>query len=115
MFILLVLSFVALSDAAYGANVWSPASMSTVKCFRDHMYDSFFIFRGWRSIGNYDVDARNNYVNAVVSGFKLNDIYAYFDPCYTCGNPAGQVSSFWNLATSNGVKFDTLYFNVDGT
>ncbi|EKE40623.1 hypothetical protein ENUP19_0315G0012 [Entamoeba nuttalli] len=101
--------------ASYGVDIAESISTSSIKCLRDLGFNSFFIFRAWRSLGSFDPNAKSINENALAAGFSAKHIDAYFYPCFSCGDPAGQVKSFWNQVTSKKLKFERLWFDIEGT
>ena len=111
-FLFLVIASV---QAKYGVDLYPATSTSTFKCFRNNGFDGFFITRGWRSNGKFDTNAPGNLKNAQSSGFSSSMTDVYFYPCVSCGNAAGQVSSFWSAVGSNKMNFKRLWFDIEGT
>ncbi|ELP88332.1 lysozyme, putative [Entamoeba invadens IP1] len=113
-FLLLTLIAVAFS-AKYGVDLAESISVSSIQCLRNLGFNSFFIFRAWRSLGSWDPNAYQINMNAVSAGFDPKVIDAYFYPCVSCGDAAGQVSSFWSNVVSKGMKFERVWFDIEGT
>ena len=107
--------FTTIFAARYGVDIAESISTSSITCLRDLGYDDFFIFRAWRSIGQFDSNAATTNSRAIDAGFASGNIDAYFYPCYSCGDAAGQVSTFWSTVTDKGMKFNRLYFDIEGT
>ena len=105
---------ITLSSALYGVDLAEYCATSTISCMRDLGYSDFFIFRAWQSLGRFDPNAYSNNMNALSAGYSEGQIEAYFYPCLSCGDPAGQVSSFWNSVVSNQLKFKRLWFDIEG-
>ncbi|GAB1221111.1 hypothetical protein ENUP19_0064G0018 [Entamoeba nuttalli] len=112
VFLLCALIFTAF--AGYGVDIAEPISVSSINCLRNIGFNSFFIFRCWRSLGSWDPNAKGINNNALSAGFDAHNIDAYFYPCISCGDPAGQVNSFWNQVVANDMKFERVWFDVEG-
>ena len=113
--IALILFICAVNAAKYGVDIAEAVSVSSIECLKDLGYDSYFIFRAWRSLGKFDSNAATTNKNALSAGFTASNIDAYFYPCYSCGDAAGQVATFWSSVTSNSMKFYRLWFDIEGT
>jgi hypothetical protein len=88
MFIVLVLAFVAVALATTGVDVSQRTSLSSWQCVHNYGY-SFAIVRVYCSNGSPDSNGPANINDAWNAGFAHVDGYIF--PCYSCGNPAGQV------------------------
>ena len=86
-------------------------SVSSFQCFINNGY-TFAIPRCWRSSGTLDPNCAQTCANAHNAGMSNVDIY--FFPCYSCGNPAGQVSTFWRQATGQGIMATRVWFDIEG-
>ncbi|EDR21966.1 lysozyme, putative [Entamoeba dispar SAW760] len=98
--------------AIRGVDMSTLTSVSSFQCFVNNGY-TFAIPRCWRSTGSWDPYCANNCANAHAGGMSRVD--AYFFPCYSCGNAAGQVNSFWQKVVSNQLKITTVWFDIEGT
>ena len=114
-FFLLVLTlFVASTIASYGVDLAEAVSLDTLVCLCQMGFANFFIFRAWQSLGRFDPNAHQNYLNAKDCGWTTKNLYAYFYPCLSCGDPAGQVSSFWSSIQSNNMELGRVFFDIEG-
>ena len=109
MFFLLLASAYA---AIYGVDYSTLTSVSSHQCFINNGF-TFAIPRCWCSVGSMDSNCAQSVLNAYDGGMSRVD--AYFFPCYSCGNVAGQVSTFWNQATAAGIWVTRIWFDVEGT
>ena len=98
--------------AMYGVDYSTLTSVSSHQCFISSGY-VFAIPRCWCSVGSMDSNCVQNCKNAHSAGMTRVD--TYFFPCYSCGNVAGQVSTFWNKVVANQMDFTRLWFDVEGT
>ena len=98
--------------ASYGVDYSSLVSVSSHQCFKNNGF-TFAIPRCWCSVGSMDSNCVQNCKNAHAAGMSRVD--TYFFPCYSCGNVAGQVKTFWNKVTENQMNFSYLWFDVEGT
>jgi hypothetical protein len=69
---------------------------------RDYGYE-FAIIRVYQSIGIPDPNGPANINDAWNAGMAHVDGYIF--PCYSCGNPAGQMDATINYLQSHGVRF----------
>ena len=98
--------------AIYGVDYSSLTSVASHQCFVENGF-TFAIPRCWCSDASIDCDCVPSVLNAHAAGMSRVD--TYFFPCYSCGNVAGQVSSFWDHTISNQMDFTRLWFDVEGT
>ena len=95
MFIILAfIVCVALFSSTYayhGVDVSQLTSSSSFNCMVNNGY-SFAIVRVYCSSGHTDSNGPSSIANAWAGGMSYVDGYIF--PCYSCGNPAGQVSWF---------------------
>lgn len=75
--------------ATVGVDLSQATSLSSLQCVKNYGYD-FVIARVYCSTGNPDSNGPNNINNAWAAGMSHVDGYIF--PCYSCGNPAKQVS-----------------------
>ena len=61
-----------------------------------------------------DINAANSLSSAKAAVYPIEDIDTYFYPCGSCGNPAGQISTFWNNVVSCKMEFKRVWFDVEG-
>lgn len=114
-FVLLALFVASSLAASYGVDVYSALSVDTMVCLCEKGFSNFFIFRAWRSVGKFDTAAPTNYKNAKETGWSTKNLYAYFYPCYSCGNAGGQVSTFWSEVQSNNMELGKVFFDIEGS
>ncbi|ELP85375.1 lysozyme, putative [Entamoeba invadens IP1] len=107
-----VLLFISAALAGKGIDMSTAFPTSTFSCFVSNGY-THAIPRCWRSSGSWDPNCASNCKNAHSAGMSQVDVY--FFPCYSCGNVAGQVSSFWNQIISNKVDCKRVWFDIEGT
>lgn len=91
-FVLAFIVCVALFSSAfatYGVDVSQATSSSSFSCMKSNGY-SFAIVRVYQSSGHTDPNGPTTIANAWAGGMSHVDGYIF--PCYSCGNPAGQVS-----------------------
>ena len=104
--------FIACAFAKKGVDYSTLVSTSKHECLIGEGY-TFAIPRCWCSVGSMDSNCVQNLKNGHSAGMSRVD--AYFFPCYSCGNVAGQVSTFWSKTVSNKMDFTTLWFDIEGT
>ena len=109
MFFILLFAF---AFAKKGIDYSTLVSTSKLDCFINDGY-TFAIPRCWRSVGSMDSNCVQNVKNAHSAGMSRVD--TYFFPCYSCGNVAGQVSTFWSKVVSNKMDFTRLWFDIEGS
>jgi hypothetical protein len=98
MFTLLVTVFtlcLAQTLATTGVDVSQLTSTSSFSCLKSYGYN-FAIVRVFQSTGNPDPNGPSSIYNAWNGGMAHVDGYIF--PCYSCGNPAGQVSGIRNFS-----------------
>lgn len=83
-------SFIAVGYATTGVDVSQRTSLSSWQCVRNYGYE-FAIVRVYQSNGVCDTNGPSNINDAWNAGFKHVDGYIF--PCYSCGNPGGQVDA----------------------
>ena len=101
--------------ASYGVDMSTAVSTSSFSCLINNGYGGFMMVRGWCSTGRFDSASVTSLNNAHSAGFSADLTDVYFYPCLSCGNAAGQVSSFWSSVTSNKMDFKRLWFDIEGT
>ena len=106
------LFFSVVSAVMYGVDYSTLTSVASHQCFIGSGY-SFAIPRCWCSIGTMDSNCVQSCINAHAGGMSRVD--TYFFPCFSCGNVAGQVSTFWNNVVANQMDFTRLWFDVEGS
>ena len=107
--------FIATTLASYGVDLANAVSVDTLVCLCELGFANFFIFRSWQSLGRFDPNAHQNYLNAKETGWSTKNLYAYFYPCVSCGDPAGQVKTFWSNIQSNNMELGRVFFDIEGS
>ena len=85
-----IIGFAAASTV--GVDFSQLTSQSSLECVKGYGYN-FAIARVYMSTGSPDPNGPANINNAWNAGLEHVDGYIF--PCYSCGNAAGQVSSFF--------------------
>ena len=106
---------IASAFAGFGVDVSQPTSSSSFTCLRNNGFNQFAIARAWCSPGYFDSNSPYTTQQAKAAGYSIENIDTYFYPCVSCGNPAGQVSSFWNSVIANRMEFKRVWFDVEGS
>jgi hypothetical protein len=109
---LLLACFVAAGFCYNGVDISVAAATSDLACMVKQGYNSIVV-RCFRSIGSVDPNCASNVANAHAAGFDTVDIYMY--PSFKNGNPYAQMSALINYTQQNGVKYNTLWLDVEGT
>eukprot|EP01031_Cornospumella_fuschlensis_P033516 gene33516-40550_t len=91
---------VAAVFAATGVDVSERTYRSAWDCAKSHGFD-FAIVRVYQSLGKPDPNGPSNIHDAWGAGFSHVDGYIF--PCYSCGNPKGQVDATIDYLSSHGV------------
>lgn len=102
-FVLAFIVCVALFSSAfatYGVDVSQATSSSSFSCMKSNGY-SFAIIRVYQSSGKNDPNGPTTIANAWAGG--MNNVDGYIFPCYSCGNPAGQVKLVVILMSLNQI------------
>lgn len=107
-----IFALIAIAFARNGADMSTLVSTGSYQCMKKSGY-TFVIPRCWRSSGKWDSNCAQNCANAHAAGMSQVDVY--FFPCYSCGNAAGQVRSFWSKITANHVNCKRVWFDIEGT
>ena len=97
--------------ATYGLDISTLHTVSQMQCFVSNGF-TFIIPRCYCSVGCMDDNCAQNVLNAKSGGMSRVD--AYFFPCYSCGNVAGQVTSYWSSMTSQGIDVTRTWFDIEG-
>ncbi len=92
--IFVLLAFIAVALATTGVDVSQRTYLSSWQCVRNYGYE-FAIIRVYQSNGRCDPNGPANIYDAWNAGMAHVDGYIF--PCYSCGNPAQQVSSNFSL------------------
>ncbi len=90
-----------------GVDVSQATSVSSFSCLKNNGYN-FAIVRVYQSSGKVDPNGATSISNAWAGGMAHVDGYIF--PCYSCGNPAGQMD-----AAISGLKSSGLTAAVNGT
>lgn len=85
-----LLSAISVAIATVGVDVSQRTPLSSWQCVKNYGYD-FAIIRVFMSTGYCDSNGPANINDAWNAGMAHVDGYIF--PCYSCGNPAGQVSN----------------------
>lgn len=101
--VIFLFSFFVVGFATIGVDVSQRTSLSSWQCARNYGYE-FAVVRVYQSYGVCDPNGPLNINDAWTAGFKNVDGYIF--PCYSCGNPAGQV------AIINKLLFSKLHISV---
>ena len=102
------------SAGTYGVDLANAVSVDTLSCIASMGFSDYFIFRSWQSLGRFDPNAHQNYLNAQAVGFTPSNTDCYFYPCLSCGDIAGQVTSFWSQIEENNMNVNRVWFDVEG-
>ena len=109
-FIFALLISVALG-ATYGIDMCTVHSVSSLQCFISNGF-TFTIPRCWCSTGVWDSGCIQSVSNSHAAGMSRTDVY--FFPCFSCGNVAGQVSTFWNTVVANQMDINWVWYDLEG-
>lgn len=112
-FLALLAICVPAAFATSGVDVSQPVSTSNWQCMRSNDGVSFAIVRTFQSTGSNDPNGHTTVANAWAAGLAHVDVYMF--PCFSCGNPAGQVSSAVSYLKNYGTKFGQFWFDIEGT
>jgi GH25 family lysozyme M1 (1,4-beta-N-acetylmuramidase) len=100
-----------LSLAVNGVDISTLVSTSAFGCLKSNGY-TFAIMRCYRSTGSIDPNCASSVANAWAAGMAHVDVYLF--PCFSCGNPAGQVSTLFNYLKSNNVRYGQIWLDIEG-
>lgn len=89
VFVVLCLAILSAVMGYHGVDVSQPTSSSDFNCMLNNGY-TFTIVRVYCSSGHTDSNGPTTISNAWAGGQHYVDGYIF--PCYSCGNPSGQVS-----------------------
>jgi len=102
MYVAFLLSFLPVfAFATYGVDVSQRVTKSNWQCLKSTYGASFAVVRVYQSGGHTDPNGAANINDARAAGIKYVDGYIF--PCYSCGNPAGQMDATINSLKSSGV------------
>ena len=110
-FVVFFALFVA-AAAKYGFDVAYDFPQESWNCLHNQNGMSFAVVRCYMSTGEVDPNCASSVQKAWNSGLERVDLYMF--PCPTCGNAAGQVNALYNYISSNGVKFNQLWLDIEG-
>ncbi len=71
----------------------------------------FAVVRAWRSTGSGDPNAAATIKAARAAGIKFVDAYIF--PCYSCGDPAGQIRQTVDGLHSGGAAFGMVWLDIE--
>jgi hypothetical protein len=91
-----------------GVDVSQATSQSSFECLKSNGYH-FACVRVYRSSGSCDPNGPTTINNAWKGGMSYVDGYIF--PCYSCGNPAGQIDATINCLKSSGVSYSARHEN----
>ena len=77
-------------------------SVSSFQCLKSNSYH-FAIVRVYKSSGAVDTNGPKTINNAWAGG--MSNVDGYIFPCYSCGNPAGQMDATISALAAGGVTF----------
>jgi len=97
--------------AVYGLDLSAATSQASFDCLKSNGYD-FAVARAYQSIGRVDPNVATSVNRAWAAGFSHVDVYLF--PCFSCGNPASQVSTTVSYLRNNNIKFGMLWFDIEG-
>jgi len=97
----LAVASATLTLAYYGVDVSQPTSVSAFQCLHNNGA-SFAIVRVFQSNGVVDVNGPGTIGNAWAGGISYVDGYIF--PCYSCGNPSGQMDTTIDYLASHSVR-----------
>ena len=101
LFVLLVTLVAALATAYTGVDLSQPCSSSGFSCMKSNGV-SFAVVRVYQSNGKVDPNGAATISAAWAGGMSHVDGYIF--PCFSCGNPAGQMDAAINGLHSAGLK-----------
>ena len=85
--------------ADYGVDISAGVDSGSFGCMVSNGY-TFTIVRGYCSYGGVDPNAVSNIQSAYAGG--MSHVDAYLFPCFSCGNPAGQVDALVDAISGTG-------------
>jgi len=101
MFAAILALIPAIALATYGVDVSQRVYQSTWSCLKSSYGANFAIVRVYQSNGYPDPNGAASINDARAVGIPYVDGYIF--PCYSCGNPAGQMDDAINNLQWNGV------------
>lgn len=114
MFLLLsaFLALLHVASATLGVDVSQSTSVSSFQCLKSSGY-SFAVVRVFQSNGVADPNGPTTIANAWAGG--MDHVDGYIFPCYSCGNPSGQIQTAVNNLKNHGTKYGMLWLDIEGT
>jgi len=103
--------FISVAFCALGVDVSAAVSTSDFSCLAKQGY-TFAIVRCFQSTGVVDPNCATTAANAHAAGL---DVDLYLFPCFKCGNAFSQMDNVSSYAKSKGVKYETLWLDIEGT
>ena len=104
---LVALLFVS-AFADYGVDISGGVDSGSFGCMVSNGY-TFTIVRGYCSYGDVDPNAVSNIQNAYAGG--MSHVDAYLFPCFSCGNPAGQVDAL--VGAIAGTGYGMIWLDIE--
>ena len=101
MLVVVVLAVLGAVAAYSGVDLSQPCSSSAFSCMKDNGV-SFAVVRVYQSYGVVDPNGVAT-INAAWAG-GMSHVDGYIFPCFSCGNPAGQMDAAINHLSSAGLK-----------
>jgi len=95
----------------YGVDISQSVSEGSFSCLNANNL-TFAIARCWHSNGGPDTACPGSVANAWRAGVAHVDVYMF--PCYSCGDPAGQVNSALQYLSETGTTFGMYWLDVEG-
>mmetsp|Transcript_18241 Transcript_18241/g.25540 ORF Transcript_18241/g.25540 Transcript_18241/m.25540 type:complete len:216 (+) Transcript_18241:88-735(+) len=99
------------AGGTYGIDVSSAIYVNNFQCIKGDGY-VFVVIRCWQSNGQADPNCPHTIYNAWDGGMEYVDVYMF--PCYSCGNPSGQVKSMIDYLNSYNCKWGMVWFDIEG-
>jgi len=98
-------------DHVYGVDVSEPVSTSQFSCLNAANL-TFAIVRAWHSTGTPDTSCPGTVAAAWAGGLAHVDVYMF--PCYSCGDPSGQVQQAISYLQQNSVDYGMFWLDIEG-
>ena len=95
----------------YGLDMCTVHSVSSLQCFINNGF-TFTIPRCWCSTGVWDSGCVQSVSNSHAAGMSRVDVY--FFPCFSCGNPGGQVYTFWDTVIAYDMDISWVWYDLEG-
>jgi len=92
-------------------DISSATGEAAFRCLKTNGFD-FAVIRAWQSTGRADPACAGSAAAAWAGGLAHVDVYMF--PCYSCGDPAGQVQRMVASLRANNVKYGMLWFDIEG-